>query len=477
MSWGSIVALVLTSSTQLRDQRAQYDELTQQLLLLEQVRAVMGEIAAADDEFMMLGAINRIEHTVSREQLQRDHAVDLLSGKKRFMEVFSQLQKLVKTSRPAASSGRTDSWQPFFEGIRSKYYGYMTAAERLNRLAGSQVDMSAIMKILGEAKSYEKSIANDINGRIDHVNFRLGKHHPLFDATINEARDTLLGLMLLAMIPALLTGYLALRGILKMFGEISTNKERIATANQSLESALAELRRVQETMVQTERLSTLGRLTATVSHELRNPMAAIRNSLFLIREFAGQPDKVNVNVERAERSIVRCDNIIGDLLEYTRSRNLNLQPVSLQFMVRTILEEHKLPAKLKLTTDLRGSEAKVMADLDRFRRVVINLVENAAEAIKVHRGFGEIKVQTGLIGNHAFLEISDDGPGMTEEIRGRIFEPLFTTKSFGAGLGLPTAKQLVEQHLGKITVNSEPGVGSSFRVTLPLATAQQGRAA
>jgi signal transduction histidine kinase len=86
-------------------------------------------------------------------------------------------------------------------------------------------------------------------------------------------------------------------------------------------------------------------------------------------------------------------------------------------------------------------------------------------------------VQTGLIGNHAFLEISDDGPGMSEELQGRIFEPLFTTKSFGAGLGLPTAKQLVEQHLGKITVNSKAGVGSSFRVILPLATAQQERAA
>jgi signal transduction histidine kinase len=384
----------------------------------------------------------------------------------------------LEPEREAKSTSYSDAYPSRLEAARAladrTRHAWNVARREVRRREQEHFEA---MKILGEAKSYEKSIANDINGRIDHVNFRLGKHHPLFDATINEARDTLLGLMLLAMIPALLTGYLALRGILKMFGEISTNKERIATANQSLESALAELRRVQETMVETERLSTLGRLTATVSHELRNPMAAIRNSLFLIREFAGQPDKVNANVERAERSIVRCDNIIGDLLEYTRYRNLNLQPVSLQFLVRTILEEHRLPAKLKLTTDLRGSEAKVMADLDRFRRVVINLVENAAEAIKVHRGFGEIKVQTGLIGDHAFLEISDDGPGMTEELRGRIFEPLFTTKSFGAGLGLPTAKQLVEQHLGKITVNSEPGVGSSFRVILPLATAQQGRAA
>jgi signal transduction histidine kinase len=75
------------------------------------------------------------------------------------------------------------------------------------------------------------------------------------------------------------------------------------------------------------------------------------------------------------------------------------------------------------------------------------------------------------------LEISDDGPGIAEDTLAKIFEPLFTTKGFGAGLGLPTAKQLVEQHYGRLTVNSKPGVGASFRVTLPLAKADQEKAA
>jgi signal transduction histidine kinase len=262
-----------------------------------------------------------------------------------------------------------------------------------------------------------------------------------------------------------------------MFGEISAHKEDVTTSNRSLENALAELRRVQDAVVQGERLSTLGKLTATVSHELRNPMSTIRNSLFLIREFAGDRDKVRANIERAERSIARCDNILGDLLEYTRERRLNLKPASLQRLIRDILSEQKLPPEIRLVTDLRGSDAEVMIDGDRFQRVVANLIQNAAEAIRSGRGFGEIKVQTGLVGDQAFLEIADDGPGMSREILPRIFEPLFTTKSFGAGLGLPTAKQLVEQHQGKITVNSQEGVGSSFRVTLPLAPVRQGRAA
>ena len=480
LSWVAIMVLVYNITGQLRQQRGEYDELTRQLLSLEQMRASLVEIAAADDEYMMLGAINRIEHGMAREQLARDHAAEVVSGKQNFMQAFNQLQHLLKSpSREAALVGGETplSWHPFFDSIRGKYFGYLASAERLNRIAGSSVYMSYVMKLLGERKSYQKALTSEIGGRIEEVKYRLGNHHPLFEATISEARDTLLKFMVLAMIPALLTGYLALCGIMRLFGEISAHKEDVTKSNQSLENALAELRRVQEAVVQGERLSTLGKLTATVSHELRNPMAAIHNSLFLIREFAGDRDKVRANVERAERSIARCDNILGDLLEYTRQRSLSLKPASLQGHVRDILNGQKLPPEIRLVTDLRGSDAEVMIDAERFQRVVTNLVQNAAEAIKTGRGFGEIKVQTGLVGDQAFLEIADDGPGMSHDILPRIFEPLFTTKSFGAGLGLPTAKQLVEQHQGKMTVNSQEGVGSSFRVTLPLAHARQGRAA
>jgi signal transduction histidine kinase len=480
LSWVSIIVLVYNITGQLRQQRGEYDELTRQLLNLEQMRASVVEIAAADDEYMMLGAINRIEHAMGRDQLARDHAAEVISAKQNFMRAFNQLQQLLQSPEREAAPAQGETplaWHPFFDSIRGKYFGYLAAAERLNRLAGSSVYMSYVMKLLGERKSYQKALTSELSARIEEVKNRLGSHHPVFEATIREARDTLLKLMILAMAPALLTGYLALRGIMRMFGEISAHKEDVTRSNQSLETALAELRRVQEAMVQGERLSTLGKLTATVSHELRNPMSAIRNSLFLIREFAGDRDKVRTNVERAERSIARCDNILGDLLEYTRERRLNMKPSSLQGLTRDILSEQKLPPEIRLVTDLRGSDAEVMIDGDRFQRVVTNLIQNAAEAIRSGRGFGEIRVQTGLVGDQAFLEIADDGPGMSREILPRIFEPLFTTKSFGAGLGLPTAKQLVEQHQGKITVNSQEGVGSSFRVTLPIAPARQGRAA
>ncbi|HEY7747123.1 MAG TPA: ATP-binding protein [Aestuariivirgaceae bacterium] len=474
-SWLATIGLVYTSAADLRQQRAQYDELTQQLLGLEQMRASVIQLAAADDEFVMLSAFNGHDEARVRAQLARDHAAELASSKNNFANAFGRYQRLVNVNPVFNASAETETAnlsQHFVDNVRRRYYSYIVASERLY-LGNARFNP----KIAGEAKSLEKALVRAIGTRIEEVKQQLGHHHPLFEATINDARDKLVVLLLGAIVPALVTGYLVRRGIIRMFGEISAQRESITGSNRKLEAALSELRRVQETMVQTERLSTLGKLTATVSHELRNPMAALRNSLFLIREFAGNPDKVNANVERAERSIVRCDNIIGDLLEYTRQRNLDLQPVSLAELTREILDEQKLPAEIKLTTDLRGGSTHAMIDSDRFRRVVINLVQNAAEAIRTSKGFGEIRAQTGLVGDMVFLEIADDGPGISEDVLEKIFEPLFTTKSFGAGLGLPTAKRLVEQHFGTLTVNSKPGMGSSFRVLLPLSKNNQVRAA
>ncbi len=258
LSWLALVGLVYHSAGELRQQRASYDQLTQQLLSLEQMRGSIVELAAADDEFMMLGAVNRIEHAVSREQLERDHAAEFLAGKQHFMQAFFQLQELMKpAARSAALAGGElpDSWHPFFGIVRSKYYAYISAAERLNRLAGSHVYMSFIMKLMAETKSLEISLKADISDRIERVKHELGSHHPLFEATITEARDRLLGLMILAMIPALLTGYLAMRGIVKMFGEISAQREDITRTNATLEDAISEMKRMQQTMVQSERLS------------------------------------------------------------------------------------------------------------------------------------------------------------------------------------------------------------------------------
>jgi len=215
----------------------------------------------------------------------------------------------------------------------------------------------------------------------------------------------------------------------------------------------------------------LGQLTATVAHELRNPLSAIRNTLFTVKELAAASEvKLDRPIGRMERSIERCDRIISDLLEYTRDRELKRTNIAFDHWIAEVVADQNVPASVVLTSELGATQAVVPVDLERMRRVIINLVENAAQALAELPSGSEkrITLRTGMTDNELVLAIEDTGPGIAPDVLARIFEPLFSTKSFGTGLGLPTVKQIVIQHGGSITVDSEIGRGTCMMVRLPL---------
>ncbi len=228
---------------------------------------------------------------------------------------------------------------------------------------------------------------------------------------------------------------------------------------------------VEAELLKSERLSVLGQLTATVAHELRNPLSAIRNTLFAVKELTTNAGvKLDRPIARMERSIERCDRIISDLLEYTRNRELNRTSVRFDRWLADMLAEQSVPPAVVLAPELGAADAIVPVDADRVRRVVINLVENAAQALAETAPDREkrISVRTSTQDGELVLVVEDTGPGIAPENLSRIFEPLFSTKSFGTGLGLPTVKQIVTQHGGIITVESELGRGTCVTVRLPL---------
>ena len=225
-------------------------------------------------------------------------------------------------------------------------------------------------------------------------------------------------------------------------------------------------------LLKKERLSVLGQFTATVANELRNPLSAIRNTLFTMREIAtGSGLVLDRPIARIQRSIARCDRIIGDLLEYIRTPELTRVPVNFDEWLRGILAEHGLPPAVTLVEEYAAGDAIVRIDADRIRHVVINLVDNAAQALgEMPPGNGPLRIAVRSRLGDGVLElgVSDTGPGIAPEHMARIFEPLFSTKSFGAGLGLPTVKQIVSQHAGTIDITSEPGHGTTVTIRLPV---------
>jgi signal transduction histidine kinase len=225
-------------------------------------------------------------------------------------------------------------------------------------------------------------------------------------------------------------------------------------------------------LLKKERLSVLGQFTATVATELRNPLSAIRNTLFTMREIALTSGlTLDRPIARIQRSIARCDRIIGDLLEYIRTPELSRVAVSFDQWVHDVLAEHNLPPAVTLVEQYEAGDAIVRIDADRIRRVVINLVENAAQALgEMPPGDASrrIAVRSALGDGVLEFSVADTGPGIPPENIARIFEPLFSTKSFGAGLGLATVKQIVVQHGGTISVDSAIGRGTCVSIQLPI---------
>ena len=224
-------------------------------------------------------------------------------------------------------------------------------------------------------------------------------------------------------------------------------------------------------LLKKERLSALGQLTATVAHELRNPLSSIRNTLYALREMAAGKDlPIERPMGRIERSIARCDEIIADLLEYARTRELKCTRLPLDAWLQEVLDEQRIPESVALERALAAPGAVVEIDADRFRRVIINLLDNAVQAVAEtgEAACGRrIRVST-QAGDPAEILIEDTGPGIAAENLARVFEPFFSTKAFGTGLGLPTVKQIVEQHNGTIAIASEPGKGTSVAIRLPV---------
>lgn len=244
-----------------------------------------------------------------------------------------------------------------------------------------------------------------------------------------------------------------------------------------VEQRTAELHAAQQELVRKERLSVLGQLTATVAHELRNPLSSIRNTVFTMKESTARvAPQLERPLARIERSVVRCDRIIDDLLDYTRLRALQRTTVAADQWLGEILDEQPVPHNVRLVRRFEASSYSVLLDADRMRRVIINLVENASQALMEAEAFGceRLIVVTTRAANAGYeLTIEDNGPGIPADVLPKVFEPLFSTKSFGTGLGLPTVKQIVEQHAGEITIASEVGNGTRVTIHLPNAAREE----
>jgi len=248
----------------------------------------------------------------------------------------------------------------------------------------------------------------------------------------------------------------------------SIGYDEVRKLGNEVEIMASKLKEQQAKIAKTERLSAIGELAARLAHDLRNPLSVMKNSLLLIRhKYGTQPESMN-DFDRIDRSVSRMSHQLENVMDFVTARKLTTSEKSLNEILKNAVEKANIPDSIKV--NLSSEDMVLNCDSAKLEIAFDNILVNARQAIG---NSGTIDIGTKHDENLVKIEISDSGSGISEDVLPKIFEPLFTTKQEGTGLGLPSCKSIIEQHGGHISVKTELGKGTTFVITLPIVTLQK----
>lgn len=235
---------------------------------------------------------------------------------------------------------------------------------------------------------------------------------------------------------------------------------------------ITELKRLEEQLIQAEKLAAMGQMLAGVAHELNNPLTAILGASELVRDRPGVDETIRKQLEMTHRQARRAARIVQNLLEFSRPASPQKKALDLNAVIdRTLqLHEHSL-RRNAVEVDFRPSQGlpPVVGDANQLIQVFLNLISNAEQAIREVRPSGRIQIRLGQEGKLVLATVQDDGAGISPEVLPKLFDPFFTTKrpGGGTGLGLSICLSIIREHGGDIEAETLPAGGAAFTVSFP----------
>lgn len=251
-------------------------------------------------------------------------------------------------------------------------------------------------------------------------------------------------------------------------------EERLQEFSEKLEDIVKqrsrELEKAQEQLVRKEKLATLGQLAGGVGHELRNPLTVINNALYVLKMTIPDTNEMGKEyVDIIESEIKNAEKIVADLLDFARIKTVEKTRIDVASLIDDVLKKAPPPENIHVSVDMDHPGLEIFGDSQKITQVLLNLVTNAYQAMP--KG-GDLVLSGERIDGKIRLEVRDTGAGIPEENVDKIFEPLFTTKAKGIGLGLSVSRNLIEANGGALTVQSTIGRGSSFVISLPASASE-----
>jgi signal transduction histidine kinase len=228
----------------------------------------------------------------------------------------------------------------------------------------------------------------------------------------------------------------------------------------------ADLRTMEQRLLQAERLATVGRFASQIAHEIRNPLNSISLNIELLEdEFSESNDEARGLIRSVLRELDRLNGIVSEYLQFARFPKPNLKKGRIETVVQSVIDSFRPPPHVQFKVRQIDTTPAVWLDEQLLRQVLDNLTRNAVEAIDTE---GVIELETDVIDRFVVIRVRDSGVGIPTEVQSKLFEPFFTTKPHGTGLGLATSQQVMFEHNGHLLVESQPGKGSTFSLLLPI---------
>ncbi|MDG0965645.1 MAG: ATP-binding protein, partial [Opitutales bacterium] len=247
--------------------------------------------------------------------------------------------------------------------------------------------------------------------------------------------------------------------------ELTLSNNRIIKEMSEKELANQELIKTRDQLNQSEKLANVGQVSSNIAHELRNPLAAIRNSTYLLRLKLKEKDNLMDHLKIIDHEISRSDEVIERLLEITKGENLKRIPVNIEALANEAMDYADVTKEHELIIKFTSKPFWVNLDKLLFRQILVNIFLNSIQAM-TKGGKIEMKITHDLT-HSVKISIQDEGTGIPKHLLEKVFDPLFTDKAEGVGLGLSLCRDLISRHGGTIFAKGDVGIGTTIEIELP----------
>lgn len=442
---------VLDSLKDMRWAAAWVTESTTQILLLEETFDNHPEVMSQNVEERIEGELFELEN-----------------AKALFTKAFTEYSILIENYPETYRYDKT---------IAKEWNDLIMISSKMISMKSRGAAIEDIVDIKEQFDNSEQNVNQVIHLAIAYTGPQVSIGQEGVESIVNNTTTTILVALNIFIISALSIRYFVMRSISNPLSKIRKTATEIANGNfvkskikgndeitelgQDIDKMSDDLKELNKEIISSERLSSIGSLASRLAHDLRNPLSVIKNAteILNLRLNPNMDEKVDHQLAMVGRAISRMSHQIEDVLDFVNVADLKVESSSIITIIESAALGTVIPKQIKV--NLPKNSVTVICDPYRLEVVLSNLIKNASQAIE---GNGEISIRIIDKKDDILIEIEDTGPGIPESELPKIFEPLFTTKQSGTGLGLASCKSIVERHAGALTVRNNPTV---FTIHLP----------